>query len=119
MLADTLRVPPQPHLLKSYTANNGSFWIILDEALQEALGKNTGWKIRKEPFRAPDNLLPSLSSQHFPRGVCTGREAGVHRSKPVLEAVASPSGAQETPLQEASHWLGYLPSRAVNKSQCM
>lgn len=97
MLADTLGVPSQPHLLKSYTANNSSFWIWFYEALQEALGKDTGWKIRKEPFRAPDNLLPSLSSQHFPRGVCTGREAGVHRSKPELEAVASPSGAQETP----------------------
>lgn len=36
-----------------------------------------------------------------------------------MEAVASPSGTQETPLQEAGLWLGYLPSRAVNKGQCV
>lgn len=97
MLADTLGVPSHPHLLRSYTTNNGPSWIWFYEALQEALGKDTGWTIRKEPFGAPDNLLPSLSSQHFPRRVYTGREAGAQRSKPKLESVASPSGAQETP----------------------
>lgn len=112
MLADTLGVPSQPHLLKSYTANNGSFWIWFYEALQEALGKDTGWKIRKEPFRAPDNLLPSLSSQHFPRGVCTG--ANQNWKQWLLH-----QEPRKPPLQEASLWLGYLPSRAVNKSQCV
>lgn len=40
MLANTLGVPPHPHLLKSYATKNRSSWIWFYEGLQEALGKD-------------------------------------------------------------------------------